>query len=104
MIANAKPAKIQIRKPTVEHKSAHSAPTFRVDKLLKGLKVGLRTDRSWRSWTFIASQWAEALRKDGAEASVFPIAEHIGPEGERAIAELGAWADTLDCAVIGIGT
>ena len=99
-----KPATLHIRKPTAVPKPAQSAPTYRVDKPLKGLKVGLRTDPGWLSWTSIAGQWAVQLRRDGADASVFPIAEHVGPEGEKAIKALGEWADTLDCAVIGIGT
>ena len=99
-----KPARIRIRKPTAAPKPTQSAPTFRVDRPLKGLRVGLRTDPGWLSWTFIAGLWADFLRRDGAEPVLFPIFEHVGPEGERAIAALGAWADTVDCAVVGIGT
>jgi hypothetical protein len=99
-----KPATIRIRKPTAPPKVTQSAPTFRVDGPLKGKRIGIRTDPGWLSWTLIADQWANNLREDGAEPVLFPILEHVGPEGERAIAALHDWAGTLDAAVVGIGT
>lgn len=99
-----KPGKIRIRKPTVVPRPAQAAPTFRVDRPVKGLRVGLRTDPTWLSWTLIADVWAGLLRKDGAEPVIFPIVAHIGAEGERSIAALKSWAAAVDCAVVGIGT
>jgi hypothetical protein len=100
----SKPGTIRIRKPTAAPRASQAAPTFRVDRPLKGLRVGLRTDPTWLSWTLIADIWAGYLKKDGAEPVVFPIVEHIGEVGEKSIAELKQWANTLDCAVVGIGT
>src|SRR5579872_2149253 len=95
---------IRIRKPTAPPRAAQAAPTFRVNGPLKGLRVGLRTDPTWLSWTFIAETWAGFLRRDGAEPAFFAIAEHAGDEGRRSMAALQSWAATLDCAVVGIGT
>ncbi len=104
MSTDTKPGKIRIRKPTAAPRAAQSAPTFRVDRPLAGLKVGIRTDPSWLSWTFMAGVWAEFLRRDGAQPSLFAIVEHIGTEGERAIAALKAWAGAQDFLAVGIGT
>ena len=104
MNTDTKLGKIRIRKPTAAPRAAQSAPTFRVDRPLAGLKVGIRTDPSWLSWTFMAGLWAEFLKRDGAQPSLFPIVEHVGPDGERAIAALGAWAETQDFLAVGIGT
>ncbi len=100
----SKPGMIRIRKPTAAPRVAQAAPTYLVNRPLKGLRVGLRTDPSWMSWTLIADIWAGYLKKDGAEPVIFPIVEHIGEVGEKSIAALKVWADSLDCAVIGIGT
>lgn len=99
-----KPGKIRIRKPTAVPRPAQTAPTFRVDRALKGLRVGLRTDPNWLSWILIADIWAGYLKRDGAEPAIFSIMEHIGQEGEKSIAALKDWANSVDCAVIGIGT
>lgn len=100
----SKPGTIRIRKPTAAPRAARAAPTFLVNRPLKGLRVGLRTDPTWLSWTLIADIWAGYLKKDGAEPVIFPIVEHIGEEGARSIAALKVWAESLDCAVVGIGT
>jgi len=102
--ADIKPGRILIRKPTAAPKPTQAAATFRVDRPLKGMRIGLRTDPGWLSWTLIADQWAGFLKRDGAEPVLFPILEHVGPEGERAVAALHAWADSVDAAVVGIGT
>jgi len=96
--------KIWIRKPTATPPALQSAPTFRVDRPLKGLRVGLRTDPNWKSWLTVADDWAARLRADGAEPIVLPVHDHVGEEGERTAAALHAWADSIDCAVVGIGT
>ena len=101
---SAAAGRLRIRKPTAAPKPAQAAATFRVDKPLKGLRVGLRTDPTWLSWTHIADLWAGYLKRDGAEPVIFPIVEHVGEEGAKAIAAMKEWAASLDCAVVGIGT
>ena len=97
-------ATILIRKPTAEPPAVRSAPTFRVDRPLKGLRVGLRVDPNWKSWLTIADDWAARLRADGAEPIVLAVHDHTGDAGERTHAQLNAWAASIDCAVVGIGT
>ena len=99
-----RPDKILIRKPTSAPRAAPSAPTFRVDRPLKGLRVGLRTDPNWKSWLTIADEWTVLLRADGAEPVVLPVLDHSGAAGEKSKLALHAWADSVDCAVVGIGT
>jgi hypothetical protein len=99
-----KPDRILIRIPTAAPVVPESAPTFRVDRPLKGLRVGLRTDPNWQSWLTIADDWSVRLRADGAEPVVLTVLDHSGEAGEQAKVALHAWADSIDCAVVGIGT
>jgi len=97
-------SRIQVRKPTAVFPPAQSAPAYRVDGPLKGLRVGLRTDPSWLSWLRIAQDWARRLVADGAQPVLFSISEHTGEQGEQARAALLQWAGGLDCAAVGLGT
>jgi hypothetical protein len=95
---------IRIRKPTAVFPPPEAAPTFRVDRPLKGLKVGIRHDGQWMSWELIAQVWKQKLADDGAEPVMMLTGEHTGEHGKDTAAELEAWAKSVDCAVVGIGT
>lgn len=102
--SGAPPGRLRMRQPTATPRTAQVAPTFRLDRPLKGLRVGLRTDPNWLSWKTISAIWVDLLERDGAQATTFAIAEHAGEEGTRRVAEFKAWAAELDCAVVGLGT
>ena len=74
-----------IRKPTAQPAPTVSAPTFTVDRPLAGLKAGIRKDRAWRSWQFIAEIWDGYLRRDGA-ADVLSV-ETLSQVGEVGAAD-----------------
>ena len=100
----ARPGMMRVRRPTPAPKPVQGAPAFRLDRPLKGLKVGLRYEPAWRSWTLIAQIWADWLRRDGAEPLMVAVGERTGADGEKTRQELEVWANSVDCAVSGIGT
>lgn len=69
---------------------------------LAGRRVGIRVDRIWRAWDWIADDWAERLRAAGAEVSFWRSTDRSGAEGERQARELAEWLGTIDVAVVGL--
>ena len=97
-----KPDQISIRKPTAAFRSNEAAPTYNLDRPIKGLRVGLRNDPFWRSWLQVCDVWSEMLRKDGAEPVVLRIGEHVGEAGQHTKDLVDAWASSVDCAAVGL--
>lgn len=94
---------ITIRRPTATF-DAGAAASFRVGRPLRGLRIGVRQDGTWRSWQIIAAAWVERLQRDGAEPVLLQTGERTGAEGERTRADLAAWTAHVECAVVGLGT
>lgn len=93
-----------VRRPTAPPAGEIAAPTFRLDRPVAGLTVGLRTDAAWRSWRLIAARWDEYLRRDGAQTvcvETTAMVGHSGADDRKHIDELAA---TVDCAIVGLGT
>jgi len=95
---------LRIRKPTAVFPPPEAAPTYRADRPLKGLKVGIRHDGQWNSWELIAELWAKKLAADGAQPVKLLTGEHTGDGAKETYARMTDWANELDAAVIGIGT
>lgn len=93
---------ISIRRPTATFRPKQSAPIFNLDRPIKGLRVGIRNDPFWRSWLQISDVWSELLARDGAEPVIMRIGEHVGEEGQRTKEAVTAWANSVDCAVVGL--
>lgn len=96
------PEQISIRKPTAVFRPKAAAPTFNLGRPIKGLRVGIRNDQFWRSWLQICDIWSAMLIKDGAEPVIMQIGEHVGEGGKNTQAQVEAWADSVDCAVVGL--
>jgi hypothetical protein len=101
--ATEKPT-IFVRRPTAVPRDVVSAPTYSVNRPVQGLRVGLRTDASWRSWTLIASVWDGYLRRDGAETVTVERAAQIGRTGSEDQSHIEKLAAEADCAIVGLGT
>jgi hypothetical protein len=97
-----KPDQISIRKPTAVFRPKQGAPTFNLDRPIAGLRVGLRNDPFWRSWLQVCELWSQMLRRDGAEPVVLRIGEHVGQEGQHTKESVQSWAESVDCAVVGL--
>lgn len=70
---------------------------------LRGRRVGLRTDRAWRSWEVVADDWAERLTAAGAEVVRWCAGQRIGAAGEQTAQALDRFADDVDVVVVGLG-
>lgn len=93
-----------IRLPTAVPGEVAGAPTYVLNGSIKGLRIGLRHEGSWRSWMLIVEEWEKFLRRDGAEPVVLKAGGRVGEEGEQTRADVRAWADEIDCGVSGLGT
>ena len=79
---------------------AHDEPAA---GLLAGKTVGIRLDRAWRSFEWVADEWANAFRARGATVTSWVAGNRIGEEGERTRGELEQFASSVDLAVVGLG-
>jgi hypothetical protein len=70
---------------------------------LSGRTVGLRYDTAWRSYEWVIDEWTSRLRGTGAEVRPWLAGNRIGDEGRRTRAELEAFADDVDVALVGLG-
>jgi len=70
---------------------------------LAGRKIGFRVDMLWRSWDWVSEIWAESLRADGAEVSFWRSLGRTAEEGVRMKAEMNAFFDGVDTAIVGLG-
>jgi hypothetical protein len=96
---------VWIRRPTAPPPVVRAAPTFRVDGPLTGRRAGIRTDAAWRSWRLIAGDWERRLRCDGvADVSTVETHAQVGAIGAADRSHIAALADTVDFAVVGLGT
>ena len=93
-----------VRRPTAAPAGETAAPTFKLDRPLAGLTVGIRTDTAWRSWRLIAQQWDEWLRRDGAATVLVETGGQVGAVGADDRKHIVELAETVDCAIVGLGT
>ena len=94
---------MRVLDPTALAEDETSAQTFDLGRSLEGVTVGLRLDRSWRSYFVVLDAWEPLLRRDGAKVERLVVGERVGAEGERTRNDLDEWARLVDCAVVGLG-
>lgn len=70
---------------------------------LAGLTVGIRSDRTWRSFEWVADEWERTLETEGASVTRWVSGNRIGDEGERTRDELAHFVGAADLAVVGLG-
>jgi hypothetical protein len=70
---------------------------------LRDRLVGLRTDTAWRSFEWVLDEWEPRLRAAGADVRRFVAGNRIGEEGDRTFAQLDAFANDVDLAIVGLG-
>jgi hypothetical protein len=95
--------RIRILLPTARPSEEATSPTFDLRRPLRGVRVGLRLDASWRSYIAVVDEWEQLLARDGAEPIVLWTGDRVGPQGEKTRSDLEEWSRLVDCAVIGLG-
>src|SRR5947208_5927066 len=93
-----------VRRPTAVPAGDTSAPSFTLDRPLAGLRIGVRTDRAWRSWRLIAALWDEWLQRDGATTEAVETGAQMGQAGAHDRKEIDELANAVDAAIVGLGT
>jgi hypothetical protein len=66
-------------------------------------RVGIRSDRTWRSFEWIADEWERALVAEHAVVQRWTAGNRVGDEGERTRLELDAFVAANDLVVTGLG-
>jgi hypothetical protein len=94
---------VEVLLPTAPVVSDETSPTWRVDRPVAGVTVGLRTDHSWRSYFAVVEVWEQLLRRDGASVRVLWTGDRVGPQGERTRADAEEWSRLVECGVVGLG-
>ena len=95
---------ILVRRPTAAPAGEVRAPVFDLDRPIAGVHVGIRTDKAWRSWRLIAQVWDEYLRRDGAATTLVETGGMVGQTGANDRKHIDELADTVECAIVGLGT
>ncbi len=95
---------MRIRNRIVAPRFAKTNTSFRTNRSVKGLRIGIRADPQWQSWLFITKLMDEMLTRDGA-ARVVPITmvNNLDAAGEQTRSAFASWAQSLDYAVVGLG-
>jgi hypothetical protein len=68
-----------------------------------GRRVGLRFDRTWRSWLWVLDEWEPRLAAAGADVVRLEVGNRIGAAGEDTFSALGVFAADVDAALVGLG-
>jgi hypothetical protein len=95
--------RITILDPTAPPGADDASPTYDLGRSLRDVRVGLRLDRSWRSYEVVIDIWQRLLRENGAVPEVLVVGERVGDEGERTRNDLDDWAKLVDVGVVGLG-
>jgi hypothetical protein len=90
--------------PAASSAAPAAAPAVRgTGPTLAGLAVGLRLDRSWRSYETVLDVWEPSLRAGGAGVERLVVDARVAGAGDRMRDDLHEWRRLVDCAVVGLG-
>jgi hypothetical protein len=95
-------ARITILDPTAPAPDIDTDPGPDIGAL-GGLAVGIRSDRTWRSFEWVADEWERLLIQEGAHVNRWVSGNRIGDEGERTRLELAEFVEAADLAITGLG-
>ena len=95
---------VWVRRPTAKPAGETSAPSYRLDRAVRGLTIGIRADRAWRSWQLVSGIWDEYLRRDGAATIAVETGAQMGRPGTDDRKQIEELANVTDCAIVGLGT
>ena len=92
-----------ILEPVPVDVDADVAPVVRLGRQMRGVRVGLRLDHSWRSYFVVVEEWTRLLELDGAEPRVLLLGERVGPQAAQTGTDLDDWSRLVEVGVVGLG-
>lgn len=95
-------ALVTVLDPTAGYGSTTDDPGPDVGSL-RGKRVGIRIDILWRSWDWVADEWATLLEADGATVTTWRAQGRTGAEGDKTQAELESLVEGADVMIVGLG-
>jgi hypothetical protein len=95
-------ARVAVLDPTAPPPESDSDPGPDAGELA-GRVVGIRYDRTWRSFLWVIDEWEARLAAEGAEVRRWCAGNRVGDEGLRTAEELEGFAAGVDLAVVGLG-
>ena len=95
-------ARVRILDPTAAPPAAAADPGPDLGPLA-GRTVGVRFDRTWRSWLWVLDEWEPRLAAAGATVVRLEVGNRIGSAGEDTFSALGVFAADVDAALVGLG-
>jgi hypothetical protein len=94
---------LEILLPTPAVSGNATSDTFELGRPIAGVAVGLRLDRSWRSYLAVVDEWEQLLQRDGATVHVLWAGDRSGPAGEQTRTDVDEWSRLVECGVVGLG-
>ena len=70
---------------------------------IEGKVIGIRFDRTWKSFLWAMDEWSHELNKAGAQVRTWCAGNRIGDDGIRTADELEAFSGEVDLALLGLG-
>lgn len=95
-------SRITILDPTAPSPEVDADPG-RAPTTLGNCRVGIRSDRTWRSFEWVVDEWESALAAQGAIVQRWVAGNRVGDEGERTRAELDVFVGANELIVTGLG-
>lgn len=94
---------LEILLPTPPRAADETSTVFRLGRALSGVVVGLRLDRSWRSYYTVVDVWTEQFEAAGAQVRVLWTGDRAGPEADRTRDDVEEWSRLVEIGVVGLG-
>ena len=69
---------------------------------LDGLRIGIRHDGAWRSWTCVSEEWASRLSEAGAAVHFWRSGSRVGEEAARLEEEQQHFYEASDLVIAGL--
>jgi hypothetical protein len=96
-------ATMEILLPTPPLEADAQSTVYSLGRPLTGVRVGLRLDRSWRSYFTVVDVWTALFEARGATVHVLFTGDRAGPEAEQTRNDLEEWSRLVEVGVVGLG-
>ena len=94
---------VEILLPTPPADADERSTVFNLGRAVAGATLGLRLDKSWRSYYVVVDTWTELLERDGAKVRVLWAGDRAGPEAEQTRDDVDEWSRLIEVGVVGLG-